>query len=447
LALSALDAEPRSAAASAALWQSMERARGRALLLGMAQADSESGPDSEALRTRLQWTRDQAMQALASGDTEALAALDSQTRGLEQQLLEMHRLAQLTAPAAGAVPMAGRPPSIETVQAELAEHEAWVQYHLLGDRWIAAVITRQAVHWCRGSAAGLGERIESLRFQLDAMRGASPAMRTHAALLAERTRRHLEALHHQIWAPLQSALAGAERVFIAPHRGLHYVPFAALHDGRQWLIERHELVLAPSAAIWCAAQRRPPARFERVLALGVGGEQLLQVEVEARAVAQEFGPSATLLLDGAATHAALRLAAPAADVVHLACHGHFRADSPYFSAIQLADGDLTLRDAAALSLSASLVTLSACETGLSRIAPGDEMVGLVRGFLMGGAPSVVATLWTVEDASTAALMQDFYARLCAGARPSTALCSAQSALAKRGHHPFYWAAFALHGRA
>jgi len=446
LALSALDDEPYSAAVSAALWQSMERARSRALLLGMDQADSEAGPDSDALRTRLQWTRDQAMQALGSGDTEALAALDSKTRGLEQQLLEAHRLAQLTAPAAGAAPMAGRLPSIETLQAELAEHEVWVQYHLLGDRWIAAVITPRAVHWRRGSAAGLGERVESLRFQLEAMRGAPSALQTHAALLAERTRRHLEALHHQIWAPLQALLVGAERVFVAPHRDLHYVPFVALHDGQQWLIELHELVLAPSAAVWCASQHLPPPRFERVLALGVGGEQLPQVEAEARAVAQEFGPGATLLLDAAATLAALRVAAPAADVVHLACHGQFRADSPYFSALQLADGELTLRDAAALSLSASLVTLSACETGLSRIAPGDELVGLVRGFLMAGAPSVVATLWTVEDASTAALMQDFYARLRVGARPSAALRAAQSALAQRGRHPFYWAAFALHGR-
>jgi CHAT domain-containing protein len=147
-----------------------------------------------------------------------------------------------------------------------------------------------------------------------------------------------------------------------------------------------------------------------------------------------------------ATLAALRDAAPAADVVHLACHAQFRADSPYFSALHLADGELSLRDAAALPLVASLVTLSACETGLSRAAPGDELIGLVRGFLLAGAPNVLATLWTVDDASTAALMEDFYAGLCAGARPAAALRAAQSASASAGRHPFYWAAFALYGR-
>jgi CHAT domain-containing protein len=194
------------------------------------------------------------------------------------------------------------------------------------------------------------------------------------------------------------------------------------------------------------ARGAAPARHDRLLALGVGGPTLPHVEAEVQAVARRFGAGAVLRLGGDATRAALRDAAPAADVVHLACHAQFRADSPYFSALHLADGELTLRDAAALPLVASLVTLSACETGLSRVAPGDELVGLVRGFLLAGASNVLATLWTVDDASTAALMEEFYAGLCAGARPAAALRAAQSACAIAGRHPFYWAAFVLHGR-
>ena len=159
------------------------------------------------------------------------------------------------------------------------------------------------------------------------------------------------------------------RVFVVPHRSLHYVPFAALHDGQQWLVERHELVLVPSATVWMAARRLPPARFERLLALGVGGATLPHVEAEVAQVARSFGAGATLRLGAEATRAALRDAAQAADVVHLACHAEFRADSPYFSALHLADGDLTLRDAAALPLTASLVTLSACETGVQPHRP------------------------------------------------------------------------------
>jgi len=448
LAWQALDESPGAQTASATLWQALERSRGRALALGLARGDVAVDAVADALRTRLQWTRDQAGLALADGDAKAVAAFGQQAHALEQQLLEAWRFAQAAAsPVAGAEAIDGEPPpSLATLQAALAPGDAWVQYHRLGARWIAAVVTRERVHWADGDATGLDERLEALRFQLEALRGAVPALQAHAAQLHERTRRHLQALHRQLWAPLADAVGASTRVFVVPHRNLHYLPFAALHDGRQWLVERHELALVPSATVWMVARRRAPARHDRLLALGVGGPALPHVEAEVHAVARHFGSGAVLRVGAEATLAALRDAAPAADVVHLACHAQFRADSPYFSALHLADGELSLRDAAALPLVASLVTLSACETGLSRAAPGDELIGLVRGFLLAGAPNVLATLWTVDDASTAALMEDFYAGLCAGARPAAALRAAQSASASAGRHPFYWAAFALYGR-
>jgi CHAT domain-containing protein len=111
----------------------------------------------------------------------------------------------------------------------------------------------------------------------------------------------------------------------------------------------------------------------------------------------------------------------------------------------LAGGPLTLRDAASLPLQAQLVTLSACETGLSKVAPGDELLGLLRGFLMAGAPTVLSTLWTVDDAHTATLMGQFYRHLLAGLRPAAALRLAQCALIDEAPHPYHWAAFSIHG--
>jgi CHAT domain-containing protein len=120
---------------------------------------------------------------------------------------------------------------------------------------------------------------------------------------------------------------------------------------------------------------------------------------------------------------------------------------PYlFSSLALADGALTLRDAAALPLAGTFVALSACETGLSRVAPGDELLGLLRGFLLAGAPAVMATLWTVDDAGTAGLMTDFYRGLVAGEPAAQALRRAQQALRAERPHPYYWAPFVLHGR-
>lgn len=456
LALEAHLASGQGPVTGEALWQAMERARARALTLGLAQgadgpqAVAQDEADTE-LRTRLTWSREQASQALADGDAAAVAAFNEQALRLEQALLESYRRRQMiggAAPSPEAEAEAAGP-SLQALQARLEVDEAWVQYHLLGNahaqRWVAVVVRREGVAWVTGSSAGLDERLESLRFQLDAVRGSPAALEPHAAQLMQRAQRHLQALHRSCWQALEPAVAGAQRIHLAPHRSLHYLPFAALHNGSQWLVELHEFCLVPSARLWCQARERPVGAARRLLALGVGGSWLPQVRREVEAVAARFPGTATVLLDDAATAAALRQHAAEADLLHLACHAEFRADSPYFSALHLADGQLSLHDAASLPLRASLVTLSACETGLSRVAPGDEVVGLVRGFLLAGAQRVLASLWTVDDADTAALMDDFYARLAAGAGPATALRLAQALRATEGHHPFFWAAFALHG--
>jgi tetratricopeptide (TPR) repeat protein len=468
-------------AACQALARATERARARALSLTLAErrpaaqpgADAQSdlepvpaadepGEPGESLRTRLAWLNDQAERALAQGQPANARRLDAQARTLEAELLEAERRARLFVPSNG---MAAGGPGIElaAVRAALADDEAWVQYHLFeatapfngeaapqgggaahGD-WIAWVVTHEAVSWHRGSAAGLDERLTSLRFQLDALRGSAAPPPRHAAQLLARTRIHLQALHTQFWAPLAAAIGGRRRVGIAAHRGLHYLPFAALHDGGAWLVEHHELSLHPSAGLWLQARRTTAPRWQRLLALGVGGETLPQVRAELEAVAACFDATAVVLAEAQATRARWQSLAGTADVLHLACHARFRADSPYFSALHLADGTLTLREIEGLRLRPALVVLSACETGLSRVAPGDEVVGLVRGFQIAGARCVLASLWAVDDGSTAELMADFYAALATGQSPAAALRSAQAARAAAGVHPFHWAAFTLHG--
>ena len=156
--------------------------------------------------------------------------------------------------------------------------------------------------------------------------------------------------------------------------------------------------------------------------------------------------SETALLDADATVAALRERAPSTDLLHLACHGQFRPDSPLFSSLKLGDGWMTVHDAYTLELGAGLVTLSACETGVSAVAPGDELIGLVRGFFYAGSPSLLLSLWTVDDEATAELMRDFYTHLRAGARPAAALRSAQLRQLRERPHPFFWSPFILTGR-
>ena len=134
-----------------------------------------------------------------------------------------------------------------------------------------------------------------------------------------------------------------------------------------------------------------------------------------------------------------------ADVVHLACHARFRTDNPVFSALHLHDGPLTAGLAESLELRAGIVVLSACETGLAEQGSGDEMVGLVRAFLVAGAARVLASLWPVDDAVTAVFMASFYGALGRGQTPAAALQQAQAQLRQQHPHPFHWAAFMLHG--
>jgi CHAT domain-containing protein len=107
---------------------------------------------------------------------------------------------------------------------------------------------------------------------------------------------------------------------------------------------------------------------------------------------------------------------------------------------------MTIQDAAQLELRAGLVTLSACETGVSMVAPGDELIGLARGFFAAGTPALIVSLWTADDSATARLMSLLYAELQAGAAPSAALRAAQIAVLSEQPHPFFWAPFVLLGR-
>jgi CHAT domain-containing protein len=147
---------------------------------------------------------------------------------------------------------------------------------------------------------------------------------------------------------------------------------------------------------------------------------------EARAVASHL-PGAEVLADRRVTTSAITEKASGCGILHLACHGMFRADNPMFSSLRLHDGWLTASDVLQLDLDGTIVTLSACESARNQVLAGDELVGLARGFLGAGASTLVASLWLVQDETTAGMMEDWYARLR----------DAQLALKERCPHPYY----------
>jgi CHAT domain-containing protein/Flp pilus assembly protein TadD len=143
--------------------------------------------------------------------------------------------------------------------------------------------------------------------------------------------------------------------------------------------------------------------------------------------------------------------------LHFATHGYLDTERPSLSALVLAqidekgqaeDGFLRVDDIYNARLSADLVVLSACQTGLGKEVRGEGLMGLTRAFLYAGVPRVVVSLWNVNDRATAELMAAFYrSMLRQGKRPSAALREAQLELRKqkRWESPYYWAAFVEHG--
>jgi CHAT domain-containing protein len=285
---------------------------------------------------------------------------------------------------------------------------------------------------------------------LDRMRASGAFNKHHIASLELSVRRLLTMLYQIIMTPLGDYLAETDTVSsqltIIPHGFLHQVPFHALFDGQDYLIDRWEIAYAPSANVYLHCQQRPSTPQHKALIVGVSDPSIPAVAAEVNAVVNHL-PQAQFLIDEEATTSSFHTHAADCDLLHLACHGLFRADNPLFSALKLSDGWLTATEAMQLHLPDALVTLSACESGRSQIAGGDELLGLLRAFLGAGAATVVVSLWLVQDDTTARLMANWYEQLQGqGLSPAAALRAAQLALKADYPHPYYWAPFIAVGR-
>ena len=426
----------------------LERVRARSLGERLAGAvPEETNPALPALRGRLNWLYRRLRKVQDEGG--ASQALVDELRDTERRLLEGVRRERLASGVSARTVHGDDTIDLGALQQALGAQDALVEYGVSGDELFVCIVRREGIELVRGLAhwPGVLDAAQSLRFQIETLRHGSGPVARHLSHLEKRVTQRLQQLHGVLWAPLAAGLAGCCRVLIVPHGQLASLPFAALHDGQGPIGARLELALAPSArvALHALKEARHPPTAARARALVLGeSSRLLQAASEARHVAALFTDS-VCLVDEAATLEALRREAPTADVIHLACHAQFRSDNPLFSALHLHDGAVTAEWLQGLSLKLAVVVLSACETGLAEHDKGDEMVGLVRAFLVAGASRVVAALWPVDDAVTEQLMGHFYRERVAGAACGSALRRAQLAVMQRYPHPYYWAGFVLHG--
>lgn len=261
-------------------------------------------------------------------------------------------------------------------------------------------------------------------------------------------------LYDRLFKPFEPQVNGKNLTIVA-HGVLHYLPFHALHDGKCFLIDRYKMRVMPSASAmkYLASKNVNKTRSMLVFGnpdLGDPRFDLAFAEKEAKDVAMTKANSKVFLRKDA-TVAAFSRHAGNFSYIHLATHGRFDPSAPLNSALLLSpgggsNGTLTADKLYSLDLDADLVTLSACETGLSKIANGDDLIGLTRGFLYAGSRSIVASLWKVDDLATAQLMTRFYLELDKTDKRE-ALRTAQLETRKIYGHPYFWASFQLTGSA
>jgi CHAT domain-containing protein len=183
----------------------------------------------------------------------------------------------------------------------------------------------------------------------------------------------------------------------------------------------------------------------RSLILGIADQRAPQILEEVNSVAALL-PQSSLHVGDQATSSLLREKGPESGVLHIATHGVYRQDNPMFSGIRLGDGYLNLYDLYQMRLSAQLVTLSGCATGMNFVAAGDELLGLQRGLFCAGATTLLLSLWDVHDQSTSQLMQHFYREYMRTDNMAGALRHAMQELRRQNPHPYFWAPFVLVGK-
>lgn len=412
------------------------------------QGQSELVSSIRDLREELNWyynliEREQLQPEQHS--VERIAALEKQARHREKELARILREASGTDASAAGLQMPSHVP-IATIRAAIPDNTLLVEYFRVRDRILACLLGPKTIEifpaTVESRVAGL---VRLLQFQLSKFHLTPQYVETFHDSLVLATQAHLKELYDELIAPVASRLQADHLVFV-PHCLLHYVPFHALFDGSQHLIDRHTVSYSPSASIYALCQNRSANSSGASLVLGIPDQQAPAILDEVQALTGVLD-QAELFVGPKATEDLLRSKGPTSRMIHIATHGRFRQDNPMFSAIRLGDSFLSLFDLYQLELPVELITLSGCSTGLNLVAAGDEIIGLARGLLHAGAQSLMLSLWDVHDESTAHFMGSFYQRLGQGGTKAAALRAAMLELRASYPHCYQWAPFILVGKA
>ncbi len=469
-----------SAALEQAGWQVAERGRARALLDALAASRMRAGGSAIDPRERDLTAQVNAKTVLLA---RAPSANEELRRSLQQSMDELRQAQSLAdgdqrqladAVSRGALDLA-------SVQREaLDSGDALIEYALGTETSYAWLIQPDGIAAYRMPPRETLERLARRMALLMNGRRTDRAAEADADFRAD-----AEALANYAIVPLLPRLH-ATRLLIVPDGALSATPFAALPlPGGGYLLDRFEVVTAPSAAALLALRRTHGDRLEKTPRLAVMADPVFDVSDsrvrlavaassastaafdrllfsrrEALSIASIMPPGTSKVLLGfeAVKSSFTDGTLTGYNILHIATHGILDFDRPELSAMLFSqvrrdgsarDGKLSLDEIYRLRLDADLVSLSACQTAFGKEVTGEGAMSLSYGFLHAGARRVIASLWPVDDEATAELLSGFYAQWLhsPGESPSAVLRRSQLALRQtpRWRAPYYWASLVLQG--
>jgi len=333
------------------------------------------------------------------------------------------------------------PLEVDRIQEHLELNSSLLQFHVLDDRVLIWCITKRQI-----TSKAIEITTADLQTEIN---GFSETIMFKGVSGGSAHR-----FYSQLIEPVESALSSG-KLIIVPHRCLHYLPFEALLDRKGVALgDKYNISYLPSGSLIKHLRERKVRMPNRLLAVGnptlrYGSlRQLPLSEVEVNSIGKYFSESEIIIGDPATKDAFTRLSSNC-DVIHLACHAVLNGEKPtesglYFATSDEVDGLMTIPEIYELELNAELIVLSCCETALGAMNEGDELIGVSRAFMFAGASSVIASLWEVEDESTAYFMQQFYTNWKSNSK-SEALRLARIATREKYPKTFHWAPFILIG--
>jgi CHAT domain-containing protein len=451
----------------------LERVRGRTAAALLENRVTFSKNESENVRALEENVSEVQLRLMRSENAKERAGLLDQLVEYERRLEWTRTERKETKPG-----WFEKPAALKAIQAILYPNEVVLEYVLSEPRSYCV--------WISKKRAGLQvllsgrQQIEDLtRKYLDETRGKSDDIDVAKQLYA------------LLLSPLPQEAIG-DRLIVVPDGILHLLPFDTLREpGGSLLLETRTISYVPASTVLSVLRNTKETQSARRSFLGIGdvayqnqGGVSRKLDKPAalkqrlmRGLSDNFGASlydlphtreevtevnklvgndGIVLLGAEATETAFKTQ-PLQDfkIIHLAAHGFADTQFPERSGLVLGvdpkshdDGLLQVREIIRLRFNADLVTLSACNTGVGKLQGQEGVTNLVEAFLVSGAKSVVASLWSADDTYTLDLMERFYTHIAEGQDKASALRQAKlDLLAKYGRQvpPYYWGAFVLVG--